>query len=237
LNKGDKDYQPLFAYGYGLTYARAHAPLGRLDETPAPERCGPAVAAAAEDLVLFQQVVNPAYRLVIGSPPNWRLPIGDDLNAVVTTSDGHVKAETAQLNGQQDARRITFTDDGQFAVDALKMQDLAGWLKSDATLAFDIAVDQAAVGNVHVRVDCGHPCTGSIDVTAGLRALPLHTKTTLRLPLRCFADHGADMAAVDTPFGIDTDKPFAATLANIRWEVGAPKSEGVLACTPAKPRE
>ena len=226
LNKGDKDYQPQFAVGYGLTYDAPHADLGKLDESPQPERCGPPVPAASEDLVLFQQVVNPAYRLVIGSPANWRLPIGDDLNAVVTTSDGHVKAETAQLNGQQDARRITFTGDGQFAVDSLKMVDLAGWQKAGATLAFDIAIDQAPAGNVHVRVDCGHPCGGQIDVTAGLRALPLHAKTTLRLPLKCFAEHGADMAAVDTPFGLDTDKPFVATIANVRWEVGAAKSGG-----------
>ncbi len=237
LNTGDKDYHPQFAVGYGLTYDAPHADLGKLDESPQPERCGPPVPAASEDLVLFQQVVNPAYRLVIGSPADWRLPIGDDLNAVVTTSDGHVKAETAQLNGQQDARRITFTGDGQFAVDSLKMVDLAGWQKAGATLAFDIAIDQAPAGNVHVRVDCGHPCGGQIDVTAGLRALPLRAKTTLRLPLKCFAEHGADMAAVDTPFGLDTDKAFVATIANVRWEVGAARHEGELACTPAKPRD
>ncbi len=237
LNPGGKDDDPLFPLGYGLTYAGAHAPLGKLDETPPPERCGPPVAPASEDLVLFQQTVNPAYRLVIGSPPDWRLPIGDDLNAVVTTSDGHVKAETAQVNGQQDARRLTFTDDGQFAIDSHKSLDLAGWLKAGGTLAFDIKVDEPPAGAVHVRVDCGHPCGGSIDVTAGLRALPLHTKATLRLPLQCFADHGADMASVDTPFGLDTDRPFVATIANVRWEVGAARREGMLACTPAKPRD
>ncbi len=237
INKGDKPYDPQFAYGYGLAYDVAHADLGRLDESPQPERCGPPVPTAAEDLALFQQAVNPAYRLIIGSPPNWRVPIGDDLNAVVTTSDGHVKAETAQLNGQQDARRITFADDGQFAVDSTKMLDLAAWQKAGATLAFDIAVDQPPAGAVHVRVDCGHPRGGSVDVTAGLRALPPHAKTTLRLPLTCFADLGADMASVDTPFGMDTDRPFVARIGNVRWEVGPPKSEGVLACTPTKPRE
>ena len=234
VNKGDRDYHPLFAYGYGLTYARAHRPLGKLDETPQPERCGPPVAAASEDLVLFQQSVNPAYRLVIGSPADWRRPIGDDLNAVVTSSDGHVKAETSQVDGQQDARRITFTDDGQFAIDSLKSLDLAGYLKAHAVMAFDIVVDQAPAGGVHVRVDCGHPCTGAIDITAGLQALPLHRKATLRLPLQCFADHGADLSAVDTPFGLDTDRPFTASIANVRWEVGGKSSEGMLACTPAR---
>jgi len=234
VNKGDRDYHPLFAYGYGLTYARAHGPLGRLDETPQPERCGPAVPAASEDLVLFQQTVNPAYRLVIGSPADWRRPIGDDVNAVVASSDGHVKAETSQVDGQQDARRITFSGDAQFAIDSPKPLDLAGYLKAHAVMAFDIVVDQAPAGDVHVRVDCGHPCMGAIDITAGLRALPLHRKATLRVPLQCFADHGADMAAVDTPFGLDTDRPFTASIANVRWEVGGKSSEGMLACTPAR---
>ncbi|HEY4164402.1 MAG TPA: glycoside hydrolase family 3 C-terminal domain-containing protein, partial [Dongiaceae bacterium] len=35
LNAGEPDYDPLFAYGYGLTY-RSHAVVATLDETPAP---------------------------------------------------------------------------------------------------------------------------------------------------------------------------------------------------------
>ena len=231
VNKGDAAYDPLFPYGYGLTYAAAHADMGRLDESPPPQRCGLPATAATEDLVIFQQAEGPVHKLHIGSPPDWRVPLGDDLNAVVSTSDGAVRAETAQVAVQQDARRITFAGPGQFSADSLMGRDYSGWIGTHAALAFDVVVDQPPAGAVHVRIDCGHPCRGAVDVTAALRALPPHAKATLKIPLQCFADQGADFTAIDTPFAIETDRPFGASFANIRWQVGADEGAGVLACT------
>ena len=234
VNKGDAGYHPQFAYGYGLTYGRRHAALGRLDESPQPQRCGAAATAARDDLVIFQQAEGPVHRLAIGSPHNWRKPLGDDLNTVVATSDGAVKAEVTQVNVQQDARRITFTGDGQFSAFSGMAHDYSGYLGVHAVLAFDIVVDAAPAGAVHVRVDCGYPCGGSIDVTKAVRALPLHAKATLRIPLQCYADQGVDFSGVDSPFGIDTDGPFTASIANIRWQVGAAVAPDALPCTPTK---
>jgi beta-glucosidase len=233
VNKGDAAYDPLFAYGYGLTYARAHGAMAVLDESPQPQRCGAPVATATDDLVIFQQAEGAEHRLDIGSPANWRMPIGDDLNAVVATADGAVKAETTQVNVQQDARRISFTGHGQFSADSSRGRDYSGYLGAHAALAFDVIVDQAPAGPVHVRIDCGHPCSGSVDVTSSLRALPLHTKATLRIALQCFADQGVDFSAIETPFAIDTAKEFVASFANIRWQVDAANAPGALPCTPA----
>jgi len=48
VSKGDAGDDPLFARGYGLTYAGSHADLGMLDETPQPRRCGAAVVNAVD---------------------------------------------------------------------------------------------------------------------------------------------------------------------------------------------
>jgi beta-glucosidase len=234
VNKGDAGYRPLFAYGYGLTYAQRRVALGRLDESPQPQRCGAAPGRAVEDLVIFDRVEGPMGRLGIGSPANWIVPLGDDPDAVVATKDGAVKAEPAQVNVQQDARRITFAGDGQFWTYAGTGRDLSGWQGVDGALAFDLVVDKPPEGDVHVRVECGFPCGGSIDVTAAVRALPLHAKATLKIPLQCYVDQGLDLAGADLLFAIDTDKPFVASVANIRWQVGAGKEAGALPCTPAK---
>ena len=232
VNKGDAGYDPLFAYGYGLTYAAKHADLGILDETRQPQRCGAAAVTAVDDLVIFRQVASPMHTLAIGSPQDWRLPLGDDLDAVVATPDGNVKATTAQVNVQQDARRIAFAGDGQFSAYSSTGQDYAGYVGTHAALVFDLVVDTQPAAAVHVRVDCGYPCGGSIDVTKAVRALPLHAKATLRIPLQCYADQGVDFSGVDSPFGIDTDGPFTASIANIRWQVGADKYPDALPCTP-----
>jgi beta-glucosidase len=234
VNKGDRGYRPLFAYGYGLTYAGRHAALGRLDESPQPQRCGAAAAAATDDLVIFQQAEGPVHRLAIGSPQNWRMPLGNDLNAVVATGDGLVRAEVTQVNVQQDARRITFSGEGQFSAFSSMARDYGGYLGTHAVLAFDIVVDAAPAGAVHVRIDCGYPCGGSIDVTKAVLALPLHAKATLRIPLQCYVDQGVDFSGIESPFAIDTNRPFTATIANIRWQVGAEVAPDALPCTPTK---
>ena len=223
---------PLFADGYGLTYATRHADLGLLDETPQPRRCGAAVAAAVDDLVIFRQVENHAYQLAIGSPNDWRVPLGDDLDAVVATPDGNVKATTAQVNVQQDARRIAFAGEGQFSAYSSTGQDDGAYVGTHAALIFDVVVDTPPAAPVRVRMDCGYPCGGSVDVTKAVAALPLHVKATLEIPLQCFADQGVDFAAITVPFAIDTSGPFVASFANIRWQVGADKYPDALPCTP-----
>ena len=233
VNKGDANYHPQFAYGYGLTYATRHAALGRLDESAQPRRCGGPATAATDDLVIFRQAPGPVHRLGIGSPQNWNQPLGDDLNAVTATADGAVKVETAQVNVQQDARKVTFAGDGQFWTYSSTSHDYSGYLGTHAALAFDVVVDRAPASAVHVRIGCGYPCGGSIDVTKAVLALPLHAKATLRIPLQCFADQGVDFAGVDSPFSIDTDRPFVATIADIRWQVGGADAPDALPCTPA----
>ncbi len=232
VNKGDAGDDPLFAYRYGLTYAAKHADLGKLDETPQPQRCGAAVVDAVDDLVIFRQVENPMHHLAIGSPRDWRVPLGDDLDAAVATPDGNVKATTTQINVQQDARRIAFAGDGQFSAYSSTGQDDAGYAGTHAALVFDLVVDTPPAAPVHVRVDCGYPCGGSVDVTKAVTALPLHAKATLKIPLQCFADQGVDFAAVTVPFAIDTAGPFVASFADIRWQVGADRDPDALPCTP-----
>ena len=234
VNKGDVHYDPLFAYGYGLTYTRRHAALGALDESAQPQRCGAPAVAATDDLVIFQQVEGPVHRMAIGSPLNWRMPLGDDLNAVVATSDGSVKSEVSQVNLQQDARKITFSGEGQFSAFSAMASDYSGYLGTHAALAFDVVVDQAPAGPVHVRIDCGYPCGGSIDVTKAVLALPLHARATLRIPLQCYVDQGVDFSGIESPFAIDTDRPFTAAIANIRWQVGGEREPDALPCTPTR---
>ena len=232
VNKGDANYDPLFAVGYGLTYAAAHASLGRLDESPQPRRCGAAPAAAVDDLVIFRQVEGPVHHLAIGSPANWRLPLGDDLDAVAASIDGNIRAETTQVDVQQDARRITFAGDAQFSAYSTSSQDYSGFAGTHAALVFDIVVDRPAAGAVNVRVDCGFPCGGAVDVTRALAALPLHARATLKIALQCFIDQGLDITSVAAPFAIDTRQAFVASFADIRWKVGAADDADVLPCTP-----
>jgi beta-glucosidase len=233
LNKGDAGYDPLFAFGYGLTYA-APGTVGVLDETAPTLGCGQSDSsgpAATEDLVVFDRAPSSLHPLYLGSPPNWALPVGTDLNAVVATSDGNVTVETAQVNVQQDAKKVTWTSTGQFYAQSTNVKtDYSGYIAANAALAFDVVVGQQPQGNVKVRVDCGYPCIGELDMTTVLKGLPLNTRSTIKIPLDCFAAKGTDFTLVDTPFLVYTDKPMVATFADIRWQINAKTDADALTC-------
>jgi beta-glucosidase len=238
LNRGDASYDPLFAYGYGLSYAAAGT-VPTLDETTPSLGCGqttPNGPAATEDLGIFKQVEAAPYKLYLGSPPDWALPVGSDLNNAVVTSDGNVKVETAQLNVQQDAKKVTWTAAGQFMAQSIGVKtDHSGYLTANAALAFDLVVNQAPQGTVKLRIDCGYPCIGELDATTVLKALPANTKTTLRVPLACFFAKGADFSAIDVPFLVYTDRPFVATFADIRWQIDGANAPDAVPCSALVP--
>src|SRR3546814_8091179 len=51
-----------------------------------------------------------------------------------------------------------------------------------------------------------------------VRAAPVGDVSTLKVPLRCFADAGANLARVDYAVSVTADKGFAATLLGARVE-------------------
>ncbi|MEK8032931.1 glycoside hydrolase family 3 N-terminal domain-containing protein [Ideonella sp. DXS29W] len=235
VNKGDTNYDPLFAYGYGLSYAKPGSDVGHtLDETTPELGCGQSGntgPAASEPLEVFNQVQSATFPLFIGSSPNWSIPVGDDLNAKLSTDDATLTLETTQINTQQDAKKATWTGLAEIKAMAADPgspgtrhpQDLMGYVHPDAkaVLAFDVVVHQAAAGNVKIRIDCGYPCRGELDGTTVLNGLALNTKSTVKIPLSCFANAGADFSAIDTAFLVQTDKAFSASFARIRWLVDA----------------
>ena len=248
VNRGDPDYAPLFAFGSGKRYAEPGPAVGNaLDETSPLIGCGQSAnagPAATEPLEVYNPAQHPQFKLEIGSDPDWHVPLGDDLNATVATTNGALTATTSQLNVQQDAKKLVWHGgDAEFKAmvgptsNPTGPSDLNSYVHPDAkaVLAFDIAVHQAPVGNVVVRVDCVYPCRGEVDVTTLLRGLPLDSKKTVKVPLACFAEAGADFAAIDTPFLLKTASAFSATVARVRWVVGAAADADTLSCADVAP--
>lgn len=230
LNKGGANYDPLFAYGYGLSY-KNNVKVAKLDETTPVLGCAQdsgSGGVATVDLEVFNSADKPPYTLRIGDPSNWSKPLGADLNATITLLN--VKAETTQVNVQQDGRKITWTGAGQFYSQASEAADRQPYLNANAALVFDTIVGRAPAGTVKMRVDCKYPCIGELDGTRLFTGLPLNTKRTVKIPLACFAAKGTDFTLVDTPFLVYTEKAFTASFANIRWVPGAAKDADAQTC-------
>jgi beta-glucosidase len=220
LNVGDTPYEPLFAYGFGLGY-RDRRDLPVLDETSPAVGCGQTGGGgnATEDLDIYVRGDVAPYQLYIGSPANWSVAVSPDPSVVTTSADGNISVQTIDVAVQGDGRKVTWTGTGpgQIYSQSAATVDLRGYLNASGALVLDTIVGQSPAGLVKMRVDCVWPCLGEVDATTLFRSFPTGVRQTVKIPLRCFAAAGTDMAAVNTPLLFYTDGAFQLSFANVRW--------------------
>ena len=220
LNVGDADYDPLFPYGYGLTYAD-EGDLPELDETgsagTAPVRTTAAggTPGASPERVLFAGRPAPGWEFYLGDEADWRVSAPDGRGQTRRRVSG-VVLSAVDRNVQEDARKAQWRgrNEAQIYLQSSPI-DLRAETASGMTLQIDFLVEQAPAGRVQMRMDCGYPCTGGLLVTPIFSGVPEGAWDTLQIPLRCFEASGAEMDRIDTPFLITTDGPFTLRFSRI----------------------
>ncbi|MTV37963.1 glycoside hydrolase family 3 protein [Duganella radicis] len=216
LNVGDANYDPLFKFGFGLNYS-SKTTLPQLDTSYPDGGCSKTTAIP---------VYNPTDRATYGlyvSSGGQRVALGADLNAVFNLPT--VKVETAQINTQQDAKRLTWSGAAKLEAQARKAIKLPAYASTDGALQFDAIVSAAPQGKVQIGIE-----TVELDASAVFQQLAGKGKQTVKIPLSCFANRGLPLAALSTPFSVSADAPFAATFANIQIVGGAARDKDALAC-------
>ena len=113
---------------------------------------------------------------------------------------------TTDLTAQEDARRIAWNADGTLQLDG-PPANLRRQLDESFVVRLDWQVNSAGQGRV------AYAFGGiALDITALVSAAPKDKVSTLRIPLRCFADGGAKLDAVTQPLQIRAGQGFVATL-------------------------
>jgi len=230
LNPDQPDYDPLFRLGYGLTDGqRVTVPV--LDESSPGFGCGGGGGGdATEDLVIFDRADTAPYRSFIGSPDNWG---GTEIGPDGTAAHSSISVVPADVNVQQDALRATWTGTapGQlYMQDPSGGTDLRSYLNADSALEFDMIVHQAPAARTVVSVHCVYPCLAEVVATNLFRSMPVGTKSTVKIPVECFAATGLDLEVVNTPFLIYTEGAFSASFANVRWVPRAAGDADAIGC-------
>ena len=149
VNLGDADYNPLFAYGYGLTTAED----GSLDQLP-EER---ASAAPTDENMLFSGGrVATGRQLLIGSPGALATNPAPDL----------ITAQGADRNAQEDAVRLRWSGSGRAAVAIAQESgmDLTRQANGGLALELEFKVDKAPTADVNLLMTCGEECGGGFPV-------------------------------------------------------------------------
>lgn len=190
LNRGDAGYDPQFAYGYGLSYAKPGKVLGLSED--------PGVISAA---------VNVDRYFVAGrAPPPWTLNVG-----------GSVAVKPIDAGAQENARLAEWSGEGAGALTVLGQPvDLSRQTTGDMAVAIRYRVDAAPQKPVTLAIGCGESCGAEVDVTSTFLGAKIGEWRTAKIKLSCFKAKGADMEHVSSPFALSTTGRFALAFTEIR---------------------
>ena len=202
LNVGQPGYDPQFAYGYGLTYARP-ARVGALSEDS-----GVAGAGGSLDRYFVDgRFVAPWSLMLRDAGGDFRL----GAEKAGASPRGGVSVRSTDGAGQESARALAFSPAGGMAMIVAQPVDLTRQSNGEMAIAFRYRVDAAPVGPVQLALG-----DGQVDLTSLFKAAPLGEWRTLKVRLSCLRDAGANLAAVEQPWGLRSNGAFAVTVENIR---------------------
>ena len=228
----------VFAAGIaGCAATGANAPASQPAAAPAAAPAAvsatkPAAAAATSKLPTLLVYGNEGavapYTLFLGTPANFSTPVPK--NGLAPLDAGAIKVEPTRV-GDSAGAKFTWTGGlGQTHLQSRISNDLLDYLEAQSAMVFDAVVHKSPDDQVTMRVDCRYPCLGVVDMTDFYKKAPLEKKITVKVPLSCFEATGTKFTAVNTPLVIFTTKPFALSVANVRYVPGAAKDADAMKC-------
>lgn len=179
LNHKDKIYDPLFAYGYGLTYAdRSQLPL--LSEQVSAV---PAVSAdaAVQPLFLRNLAAGMAWVLADSSQPGTLLTTPSGISA-----DGQSLAmQSVNLSYQEDGRQLRWNSKSPATASLRYIK--AATVPNANTLSFKLRFDQQVPANLSLGVLCDEAgrCQRQLSLTAPLARLKAGVWHSVAISLNC----------------------------------------------------
>ncbi len=208
LHRDVAGYDPLFPYGFGLTYADDGG-LAELSEEVDVE-------SGASATVYFDG----------GPVPPWQIFAEDSggreaaTGSVSGSPSGILEVRATDRVTQEDARSASWSGAGEasvvLATESGESVDLSRESNGDLALGFAIRVEQPPGAKVTLAIDCGEGCSGELDVTEAVAGAPVGEWSDVRIRLRCFADAGTDMTRVTSPFRISTAGTLGLGFADVR---------------------
>jgi len=213
--------KPLFARGYGLRL-RSVSDVPALEVDSATAACG-----RADVMPVFTQADRASFPLVLADA-SASVPLGADLNAVLRVPNASV--ETAQINTQQDAKRVTWTGPARLVAQAAAPRSVPAVVRADGVLRFDTMVAQAPTGKVTLALG-----GAALDTTRLFARLADGKRHTVQLPLSCFTAQGANLDRLEVPFSVASDATWSAAFTRIELAGGALREPATLNCNGDQP--
>jgi beta-glucosidase len=186
----------LFELGYGLTSDSA-SNMGML-----PEDSG-VVSQESSAGTFFDKGLPTA---------SWSLLVSDgqsDRTRITTTPaeaiGGRVQVKAVDHLTQEGARQFTSSGSGPTLIELVTHApiDISREANGDVLLLVTMRYEQLSSAPIKLSMRCGEGCGGQI-APAALSRLEVGKWQTVGVPIKCFANAGADASKLDAPFQIST---------------------------------
>lgn len=221
-NVGQKDYAPLFPFGFGLSYA------DKGDLAALPEVSGVTGNEGATGVFFARGDAGAGMALQLENGAGQGMTV---ISVPDALADDRLKITGVDHLAQEDGRRLAWSGQGE-AVAALQSHtplDLQREANGDLMLLTTLRVDVAPRGEAWLSVGCGAGCSARIAIGPTLAALPVGQWTRVGIPLKCLAAAGAKVGALDRPWSVGTAD--AMTISVSRVALGAlNEAETTLGC-------
>ena len=202
LNYDDEDYDPLFAFGYGLSYANS-GDVGILNEDP-----GMVLNSAESGIYMQSGAVVFPWNMILSDK-------GGDTTMVTTAAQspsGALSVKSMDDGVQENIKTLTFTGPASFKISG-EAVNISRQATGDMALRLRIRNENdAAPVNLKMDVECNETCGAPI--AFGDKLAGKGEWTNLDVKLSCLGE-SALMQGVHTPLLITGDAGTQISLQNV----------------------
>lgn len=189
----------------------------------------PSSKSELQENVIFSGSSRDPWKAYVGDASDWQKLVTGKSSS---TAYGALTVMTVDGEVQEDSRSLVWSGEkeSQFYWQSAVPADLSTLAGENGALMMELRVDKHPIGRVDQRMDCGWPCSGSLDMSAFFRSLPEGQWARVGISLRCFNKVGVNLTKVATPFVLVSSEAFAVTLRDVRVVANAPKTS-LISCS------
>ncbi|WP_440057019.1 glycoside hydrolase family 3 protein (plasmid) [Pseudoalteromonas sp. T1lg65] len=218
VNRHDQDYDPLFAYGFGLSYQQQDSLNDNLPETYQS-------AEPTNELVLHNGQIQAPWQMSL---------ISDKQSTVITANSavaGGISYRTIDRQVQEDSFQLTLSNADPAAIAFSShngfREDLSAYQEMGASLVFDAKLVAGKLDSAVVAVVCegDTACTAQAAMTSELNSAS--DWQTFAIDLQCFARKNVQFDRMITPFMLRLSGSATVALNNIRYDLSKEGSREV----------
>lgn len=185
-------------------------------------------AFAQADEVVFTSTGDTPWQLYLGSSSNWMVPVqGPETTSykskVVTVRriDNVATADAIQAEWKGGLGQVYWQQSDP--------QDYRALAEQGGALSMVIRIDKKPKKSVDLKMDCGYPCAGSLNMTKLFKAVPLDTWFRISLKLSCFEKAGANLGNILAPLVVATKGSFKLSVSDVAL-LAEPPQESLVDC-------